>query len=204
MKKIQDGPFHTVHSQDVGVNLLHGACKPRGRVCRARTACWTARGGRGRRLLSATGEGCARAPHERRTIPCDKCLSLRLRGPSVDFSRAKCLMNADVALILERKREIMEAKGQAPKSDFIKAYKYVNQVKQFREKHVVVQVRKCVAQTPRSHATQDLPCPPSVDQRIAACATARMPGSSRHLASSLLRSLSSAICVRRRRRRRKR
>ena len=55
-------------------------------------------------------------------------------------------MNADVALILERKREIMEAKGQAPKSDFIKAYKYVNQVKQFREKHVVVQVRKCVAQ----------------------------------------------------------
>ena len=53
-------------------------------------------------------------------------------------------MNADVALILERKREIMTGKGTQPKSDFIKAYQYVNQVKQFRDRHVVVQVRKYV------------------------------------------------------------
>eukprot|EP00322_Chrysochromulina_rotalis_P029559 CAMPEP_0115845958 /NCGR_PEP_ID=MMETSP0287-20121206/9618_1 /TAXON_ID=412157 /ORGANISM="Chrysochromulina rotalis, Strain UIO044" /LENGTH=145 /DNA_ID=CAMNT_0003299743 /DNA_START=62 /DNA_END=499 /DNA_ORIENTATION=+ len=61
-------------------------------------------------------------------------------GP--DFSRAKCLLNADVAIILERKREAMEGKGQQPKSDFLKAYTYVNKVKQFRDRHVVVQVRK--------------------------------------------------------------
>ena len=54
-------------------------------------------------------------------------------------------MNADVAIILERKREAMEGKGQTPKSDFIKAYHYVNQVKQFRDRHVIVQVRKCAA-----------------------------------------------------------
>ena len=31
-------------------------------------------------------------------------------------------MNAEVALILEQKRSIMQGKGQQPKSDFLKAY----------------------------------------------------------------------------------
>ena len=59
-----------------------------------------------------------------------------------DFARAKCLMNADVALILEHKRAIMQGKGIQPKSDFLKAYQYVNAVKQFRDREVVNQVRK--------------------------------------------------------------
>ena len=53
-------------------------------------------------------------------------------------------MNADVALILEHKRAIMQGKGIQPKSDFLKAYQYVNAVKQFRDREVVNQVRKCV------------------------------------------------------------
>jgi len=61
-------------------------------------------------------------------------------GP--DFSKAKALMNSEVAQILEHKREIMQTKGQQPKSDFLKAYQYVNTVKQFRDREVVSQVRR--------------------------------------------------------------
>lgn len=61
-------------------------------------------------------------------------------GP--DFKTAKCLNNADVALILEHKRELYAEKGIAPKSDFLKAYHYVNTVKQFKDRDVVMQVRK--------------------------------------------------------------
>ena len=60
-------------------------------------------------------------------------------GP--DFAEAKCLMTADVALILEHKRQMMVQKGVTPKSDFLKAYQYVNTVKQFRDKEIVQQVR---------------------------------------------------------------
>ena len=43
--------------------------------------------------------------------------------------KAKTLMNSDVALILEHKRDMMQKKGIQPKNDFLKAYQYVNTVK---------------------------------------------------------------------------
>ena len=48
---------------------------------------------------------------------------------SADFggSKAKCLMNADVALILEHKREMMQAKGIQPKrchGDMLKSLQF--------------------------------------------------------------------------------
>ena len=61
-------------------------------------------------------------------------------------------MNAEVALILEQKRSIMQGKGQQPKSDFLKAYTYVNQVKQFRDREVVGQVRQCARCSGRNRA----------------------------------------------------
>ena len=69
-----------------------------------------------------------------------------------DFLSEKvhCLMNADVALILERKRAYLEGKGIQPKPDFVKTYEYVNQVKQFRDQPVVKQVRKCAAAIARA------------------------------------------------------
>jgi len=71
-------------------------------------------------------------------------------GP--DFKTAKCLNNADVALILEHKRELYADKGIAPKSDFLKAYHYVNTVKQFKDRDVVMQVRKCVLSFDHVHS----------------------------------------------------
>ena len=85
-------------------------------------------------------------------------------APSADFCDAKPLMNSEVAQILEHKRHIMQRKGVQPKkyvcypvsvrapviprahtlSDFLKAYQYVNTVKQFRDREVVAQVRRCV------------------------------------------------------------
>ena len=67
-------------------------------------------------------------------------------GP--DFSRAKALMNSEVAQILEHKRQIMQGKGAQPKSDFLKAYQYVNTVKQFRDREVVSQVRRDLEKHP--------------------------------------------------------
>lgn len=60
-----------------------------------------------------------------------------------DFGKSSvtCLANAEVAFLLEKKREMMQAKGILPPKDFLKAYQYVNTVKQFRDKEVMNQVR---------------------------------------------------------------
>ena len=49
---------------------------------------------------------------------------------------------------------MMQGKGITPKSDFLKAYQYVNTVKQFRDREVVFQVRKYVA--PRCPASAQM------------------------------------------------
>jgi len=118
------------------------------------------------------------------------CWFKRKRHPFyvADFSRAKCLLNADVAIILERKREAMEGKGQQPKSDFLKAYTYVNKVKQFRDRHVVVQVRKCVSTKSMSaHVARSTTCAGAHSMRSALSFIRMRSGTWRRTALSRLR-----------------
>ena len=56
-----------------------------------------------------------------------------------DFQDATCLLNAEVALILQNKLD--QASGAPQKSYFLKAYEYVNRVKMFRDREAVQRVR---------------------------------------------------------------
>ena len=79
-------------------------------------------------------------------------------------NQVRCLFNAEVALILEHKMATAKETGQAPKrhaafylpcnnvcrqlyvsprSDFLKAFDYVNRVKQFRDREAVTRARGC-------------------------------------------------------------
>lgn len=96
-----------------------------------------------------------------------------------DFSKAKCLLNADVAIILEHKRGQMQSKGIQPKSDFLKAYQYVNTVKQFRDKEVVMQVRQDLEKhglEPFEMAQIGNLCPQDVQEAKALIPSLDMPG----------------------------
>mmetsp|Transcript_41011 Transcript_41011/g.92852 ORF Transcript_41011/g.92852 Transcript_41011/m.92852 type:complete len:145 (-) Transcript_41011:118-552(-) len=68
----------------------------------------------------------------------DEDASVLKLGPN--FQNAKCLMNAEVALILQMKLQNM-APGTQQKSDFTKAFEYVNRVKQFTDRDTVKRVR---------------------------------------------------------------
>ena len=62
-------------------------------------------------------------------------------GP--DFQDGRCLLNSEVAIILQHKLEQMRADGKRPPSnDFLKAHEYVNRVKQFKDKDTIAQIRQ--------------------------------------------------------------
>jgi len=64
-----------------------------------------------------------------------------------DFEDAHCLLNAEVALILEHKLKEMQP-GVQMKSNFQKAYEYVNRVKQFSDRETVQRVRQDLEKQP--------------------------------------------------------
>eukprot|EP00965_Chrysotila_dentata_P131031 4331512-Pleurochrysis_carterae.AAC.3 len=76
------------------------------------------------------------------------CLAA-FRRALADFQDADCLFNADVAIILENKIQVSQQKGIQPKSAlaasgrsaFLKAYEYVNRVKQFTDKESSIRAR---------------------------------------------------------------
>mmetsp|Transcript_24885 Transcript_24885/g.54364 ORF Transcript_24885/g.54364 Transcript_24885/m.54364 type:complete len:145 (+) Transcript_24885:251-685(+) len=68
-------------------------------------------------------------------------------GP--DFQDADCLFNADVAIILENKIQVSQQKGIQPKSAFLKAYEYVNRVKQFTDKESSIRARQELEKYPK-------------------------------------------------------
>jgi len=73
----------------------------------------------------------------RRGLEDEDASTLRL---GKDFQDAPCLLNAEVALILENKLQNSSA-GAQQKSDFLKAYEYVNRVKMYRDREAVQHVR---------------------------------------------------------------
>merc|ERR1712192_263617 len=59
-----------------------------------------------------------------------------------ESSEPRCLLNAEVALILEHKLQTQEEQGLQPKAVFLKAHEYVNRVKQFGDKESTTRVRQ--------------------------------------------------------------
>ena len=65
-------------------------------------------------------------------------------------------------------RPALPALAAGARSDFLKAYQYVNTVKQFRDKEVVMQVRQCVPRPPERAPTAPTSSARSVCPRCAA------------------------------------
>mmetsp|Transcript_58013 Transcript_58013/g.95794 ORF Transcript_58013/g.95794 Transcript_58013/m.95794 type:complete len:134 (+) Transcript_58013:1-402(+) len=75
-------------------------------------------------------------------------------GP--DFQNAVCLMNAEVALILENKLASAQDLGQQPKSEFVKTLEYVNRVKQYKDKETTQYVRRILRRDQSGDETLNL------------------------------------------------
>ncbi|KAL3916621.1 MAG: hypothetical protein SGPRY_006739 [Prymnesium sp.] len=101
---------------------------------------------------------------------------------SPDFQDARCLLNAEVAHILEIKLQ-SSAQHSQQKSDFLKAYEYVNRVKMFRDQEAVQRVRAELEKKKEYHDYERVQVPTTQPSRVAACGTVmRMPYSTRFMA----------------------
>eukprot|EP00312_Isochrysidales_sp_CCMP1244_P005180 CAMPEP_0196690450 /NCGR_PEP_ID=MMETSP1090-20130531/19904_1 /TAXON_ID=37098 /ORGANISM="Isochrysis sp, Strain CCMP1244" /LENGTH=180 /DNA_ID=CAMNT_0042029551 /DNA_START=38 /DNA_END=578 /DNA_ORIENTATION=- len=95
-----------------------------------------------------------------------------------DFQDGRCLLNSEVALILEHKLQASNAKGQTPGTNFVKAFEYVNRVKQFRTKEVMARVRTELEKQPIAEfevAQLGNLCPEDADEAKALIASLALP-----------------------------
>mmetsp|Transcript_50119 Transcript_50119/g.162367 ORF Transcript_50119/g.162367 Transcript_50119/m.162367 type:complete len:145 (+) Transcript_50119:63-497(+) len=117
-----------------------------------------------------------------------------------DFQDGRCLLNSEVALILEHKLQTSNAKGQTPGTNFVKAFEYVNRVKQFRTKEVMARVRTELEKQPIVEfevAQLGNLCPEDADEAKALIASLALPtleGMARDIDSAQLTEVLQGIC----------